>query len=134
MNDPLSPLTVPPPRYLLESDSSDEEGQGSYLTSPSRRTQNIETPRVTHNWTSPSADIFDAVILGTGQPGRYLTRRYGLDSRPSDLEVSLSGLPIGRGWKVEKDLVVALQDELDQPSSSVWECAKSLMGMQAKKW
>jgi hypothetical protein len=77
MLDPLSALSAPPPRYLLESDSSDEEGQGVYGDSSTRAPKLRTTaPPVRVQWLDGKA-AYTSAVVGIGQAGRYLQRRAG---------------------------------------------------------
>jgi hypothetical protein len=84
MEDPLSAVHDRPHRYLLDSDSEDEEGQGLYSPSasgPSRISKlHISSP--------PSAQVsissngpFEEVVLGIGQAGKYICRKFGADGK-----------------------------------------------------
>ena len=138
MNDPLSPLTVPPPRYLLESDSSDEEGQGSYSYSRRDRKSKITQPLgVALQWLDGTSGPFDTVLLGVGQVGSYLGRKLALSSKDSGagmtLGITLGDVQMCRGWKFGGDLFIGVED-MEGTSAGVWEVARALSGIKASRW
>lgn len=142
MNDPLSPLTSQPPRYLLESDSSDEEGQGQYPLAESSSRKSKVTPKI------PVVDIRyprsqgkdeeegkekEVVIIGVGQAGRYLARRAGITGNTEvELEISVDGLVIGRGYGTDEGMLVVVEDEGVEGLFEVSEMM--LKSIKAKAW
>ncbi|ORX40648.1 hypothetical protein BD324DRAFT_611632 [Kockovaella imperatae] len=130
MNDPLSPLTVPPPRYLLESDSSDEEGQGSYLASR-LKTASASVPSFSIQWADAESS-FDTVVVSTGQAGKYIARKAGASS--PCLTMLMDSEVMGHGYRCAQDLIIVLDDEIDEAQPAVWEGANALLGVQANKW
>ncbi|BEJ17972.1 hypothetical protein CspHIS471_0702490 [Cutaneotrichosporon sp. HIS471] len=114
MYDPTSPLTGPPPRYRIESDSSDEEGQGAYPTTSHRASApppgvNIRLLPVDPSNPQPLSGS-GAVVVGIGQAGKFLLRR--AVGRPI-FQVQVGGQPAGMGVSVDGGVVVALQDGLE---------------------
>ena len=139
MNDPLSPLTVPPPRYLLESDSSDEEGQG-YYPGTTRPSTSVSSRSKVHNQTSPivvhwSSDpaSFENVLVGVEQVGWYLQKKLMVGGKgEKTVEVTQGGKRIGRGWEVGKELVL-MMDEGE--GGDVWDIAKVLLSdIETTSW
>ncbi|WWC91654.1 uncharacterized protein L201_006600 [Kwoniella dendrophila CBS 6074] len=132
MNDPLSALTAPPPRYLLESDSSDEEGQGTYAGSskPKIRLQNEIDVQLTGFGEQEEAE---EVIIGIGQSGRYISRSIQGEQSGS---IKIGARNIGsifnvRGGKSRLILV----EEGDLNGEESWQVVKALMNqVKAKKW
>jgi hypothetical protein len=128
MEDPLSPLTAPPPRYLVESDSSDEEGQGQYPGSSSRRTKPVETHHLVLNVSV--SEEYDNALIGVGQAGKYLARLHG--ESESGLCLECSGKVIGRGRIAGRDLLVGVE-EVDAGLS--WEVARKMIsGIKPRRW
>lgn len=141
MFDPTSPLTAPPPRYLLESDSSDEEGQGAYPSTSHRRAP-VEH-RVSVRLLAPSSDplaepspaasssaaLSGACVIGIGQAGKYLLRR--ARGQPV-LEVVVDGKRQGTGVAIDGGLVVAVQDGAPE---AAYEIVKQLADVvKASSW
>ncbi|WVQ67098.1 uncharacterized protein L199_005292 [Kwoniella botswanensis] len=133
MNDPLSPLTVPPPRYLLESDSSDEEGQGSYpgvAPGPSTKPKIRVNDGVQVDSTGLGDEV-DEVVVGLGQAGRYILK--GVQGE------KIGGIKIGSKnvasvTKVGKNRVISIE-EGEMGGEECWEVVKSLVAkVKAKKW
>ncbi|WWD19556.1 hypothetical protein CI109_104017 [Kwoniella shandongensis] len=133
MNDPLSPLTVPPPRYLLESDSSDEEGQGAYpSTSTSRGSKSQPLPPQI-SIILPEAGEVEELVIGLGQAGRYITRSSG--KVEPEGEVRVDGRVVGRGLKGEEGVLVLGLDESELGYEAIWELAEKLIDkVKAKRW
>lgn len=89
MNDPTSSFNLPPPRYLLESDSSDEEGQGDYSGapranplagtsgSPASKPLRLADVRC-QGLQSPGNAGYAEVVVAVGQAGRYALRKLGM--------------------------------------------------------
>jgi hypothetical protein len=132
MDDPTISLNAPPPRYLLESDSEDEEGQGIYGSSgsgPSRPKIRVAQYPVTVQWTDSKVD-FDHVVLGVGQAGAWLRRKVGNGEGVVKVQRGEEGL--GMGMQVERVLVVEIKDV---DNEGVWEVAESLReSINAKQW
>ncbi|KAK8853141.1 hypothetical protein IAR55_003842 [Kwoniella newhampshirensis] len=135
MNDPLSPLTVPPPRYLLESDSSDEEGQGTYPSSSTSRPKiHLSSSEITINFSTaqPQPEL-EELVLGLGQAGKYITRSLG--DKQAAGEVLVDGRLVGRGLKSGQGLLVVGLDEGDLGNEGVWGLAEKLIDtLKAKRW
>lgn len=102
MNDPSSSINAAPPRYLLESDSSDEEGQGGYpgpnpeygLSSRARAQAQAQAsaskgasgPRISLarlQGISKDGSSYKEAIVAVGQAGRYVVRKLGLKVKGS---------------------------------------------------
>lgn len=121
MEDPLSSLHDRPHRYLLESDSSDEEGQGLYggigpesasgpSTKPKIRTTSSDTVVITINGDEGRWATATEILVGLGQAGRFLSRKFGLKGTP-DVEVKMGSVVVGSGWTLGTRLVLALDDQ-----------------------
>jgi hypothetical protein len=137
MNDPVSSaLQAPPPRYLLESDSSDEEGQGEYAASSSRRTKRpAVTPNITGEWVDTAKAGVKEVIIGLGQAGRYLRRKIGTKKggqiKPA-VRVLAGQEELGLGTVHDGVLVLALDDAEGEES---WSIARELCKIiKGDKW
>jgi hypothetical protein len=131
MEDPLSAVHDRPHRYLLDSDSEDEEGQGLYSPSasgPSRISKlHISSP--------PSAQVsislngpFEEVILGIGQAGKYLCRKFGADGK---VVIKVGDEVVGSGGAVGGRLVLGINDEQVEDSHSL---ASSLLKVETRSW
>jgi hypothetical protein len=130
MNDPLSSLHAPPPRYLLESDSSDEEGQGAYPET-SRR-----PPRPTASL-NPSIELnlnFSEVkcaVVGVGQAGLYLIRKAGAHRAVGDITTE-RGL-VGRLYAMDEGVMVFMEE--GESNEGISEVAVTLMNsLKARSW
>ncbi|TXT05940.1 hypothetical protein VHUM_03701 [Vanrija humicola] len=78
MLDPIASLKAPPPRYQLESDSSDEEGQGAYPASSAAAARRPAAPAAEVSLAGlPGAAKLTATsaVVAIGQAGAYLLRR-----------------------------------------------------------
>jgi len=132
MDDPTISLNAPPPRYLLESDSEDEEGQGVYGSSgsgPSRPKIRLPKETVSVQWTDSKED-YSHIILGVGQAGAWIRRKVG--NGEGVLKVQRGEEALGMGTQVEGVLVV---DVKDVDNESVWDVAESLRGsINARQW
>ncbi|OCF77196.1 hypothetical protein I204_01181 [Kwoniella mangroviensis CBS 8886] len=133
MNDPLSPLTVPPPRYLLESDSSDEEGQGTYpgaAPGPSTKPKIRINDGIQVNITGLGGEV-DEVVVGLGQAGRYILK--GVQGEKiGGIKIGIKN--VGGVTKVGKNTVVSIE-ESELGGDECWEVVKSLVAkVKAKKW
>lgn len=133
MNDPGSAILAPPPRYLLESDSSDEEGQGEYAASSSRRITQIRTaPQVKLDYGSKSAPsgIHD-VVIGIGLTGRYLKRK-SCGKGEAVLRVLVDEEEVGSGWIVDESFLLVLEDHEGEVA---WKVAEKVMeSLKDVKW
>ncbi|WWC71948.1 uncharacterized protein I206_105907 [Kwoniella pini CBS 10737] len=136
MNDPLSSLTAPPPRYLLESDSSDEEGQGNY---PNYNEGESSKPKIRlNNDLQVSIDGIDGqelneVITGIGQSGKCTTR---LTHAQRIGNVKIGQKITGHVYRSrsEKISIISLE-ESDLNHEEIWELIKALIEkVKAKKW
>ncbi|GMK59986.1 hypothetical protein CspeluHIS016_0902030 [Cutaneotrichosporon spelunceum] len=131
MLDPTSPLTAPPPRYRIESDSSDEEGQGVYPTTSHRASVpapavNIRILSVDSTDPNPTS-ISGSAVVGIGQAGKFLLRRSA--GRPL-FQVEVGGQPAGMGVAIDGGVLVALQD-----GPEPHEVVKQLAGLvKASSW
>jgi hypothetical protein len=130
MNDPATSLNVPPPRYLLESDSEDEEGEGLYGGGIAQRPKiNVQPLAVSVRWTD-EARVYGHVTVAVGQASRYLKRKLGVSY--GVLTIDRAGDPIGEGIEVEDALVISIKEE---ESEGVWELARAIrQAVQADIW
>ena len=132
MTDPTISINAPPPRYLLESDSEDEEGQGVYGaggSGPSRPKIQLQHESVSIKWTD-SASSYDRVILGVGQAGAWIRRKVG--NGEGVLKVQRGDDVLGLGMQVDGTLLL---DMKDVDNESAWEIATSLLqSIKAKEW
>ncbi|WRT70295.1 uncharacterized protein IL334_007293 [Kwoniella shivajii] len=135
MNDPLSSLSAPPPRYLLESDSSDEEGQGAYPggnlgigpSKPKIRLQNDVQVHFTG-----LDDQLDEVIIGLGQSGKFILRTINGQQVG---EARIGGKSVGKIVQSGNNSTVVSLDEGDFAGEESWEITKTLINkVKAKKW
>lgn len=137
MEDPLSPLHDRPHRYLLESDSSDEEGQGVYGASgsgPSTSKPKIQTsaPYTVEDIeiSGDSWDTYEEVILGVGQAGRYLHRKLLGARVNSTFVVKSRGEALGSGFELGGRLLLCIdegqQDNLHIIAQALLEKAGSI--------
>lgn len=133
MIDPTSNVSAPPPRYLLESDSSDEEGQGQYGVEGVRMPKlRISEPEVT---IKPLGSDFSAplrvqtAVVGVGQAGTYLLRSTGGRAKPL-FSIEAEGRRLGTAVKLEDGaLVIAVQDGTE------WDVVRKILDtVQADKW
>ena len=136
MNDPSSAFNAPPPRYLLESDSSDEEGQGGYpgasgsngRLSGKRAAPPAELARV-EAWTSGRAVA--EVIIGVGQAGRFSQRKFGLTGT-NGARIMLGENKVGE--VIEKGGVAVISVE-EQDGEQAWGLVRGLIEVvRADKW
>lgn len=136
MEDPLSAVHDRPHRYLLESDSSDEEGQGLYTVTesgPSKSKSNSNPLssgdiEITGSWES-----YDEVVLGAGQAGRYLAKSFGVAVKKGDVEINAGGTVLGSGWTVGKRLLLSLDEGgLEQSLHSISQALVNKAG--GKPW
>ncbi|OCF38164.1 hypothetical protein I316_00388 [Kwoniella heveanensis BCC8398] len=158
MNDPLSPLVVPPPRYLLESDSSDEEGQGEYPhphpeQSSSRRQPPRPKIRVKRSiafidaraaagsasaFASASASTEDEreeVVIGLNQVGRYLLKITGSQGSQAQGEIKVDADVIGSTRTLTEGATLVSLDESDLSGEEPWDIVRLLKDkIKAKRW
>jgi hypothetical protein len=111
MEDPLSALHDRPHRYLLDSDSEDDET----LAGPSRISKiQISTPSPPQititGLQSAAAGPYEEVIVGVGQAGKYLARKLAV--KP-EVEVKLAegGEVVGSGGMVGGRLVLQVDED-----------------------
>lgn len=129
MYDPTSSVSAPPPRYLLESDSSDEEGQGAYggQRPPKLR---VPEPEVTLHLLSGGTAPLEAqqAVVGVGQAGAYLLR--GAAGGKPAFALEADGARIGTGVLLPDGvLLVAVREQGD------WRAVRTLLdGVRAEKW
>lgn len=134
MFDPTSTVSAPPPRYLLESDSSDEEGQGQYggasggVRAPKLRVSAPEIAlRPLGAGFAPPLQVQSAVV-GVGQAGSYLLRSTGGRAKPL-FSIEAGGDRLGTAVQTEDGLLVAVKDGKD------WDVVRKLLdNVQASKW
>jgi hypothetical protein len=138
MNDPSSAFNAPPPRYLLESDSSDEEGQGGYpggSTSHGGRQGKASTKA--HSVRVVGSTVQRAVpeaVVGVGQAGRYLFRKLGLthSAQEAQATVELDGGKCGTIAYVNGAALICLEE---QDGEEAWAVGKGLGDtVRAEKW
>jgi hypothetical protein len=131
MEDPLSAVHDRPHRYLLDSDSEDEEGQGIYSPSssgPSRISKiQISSPSPPQISISTNKS-YEEVILGIGQSGRYLSRKFAVDG---SVEITVDGKVVGIGGVVAGRLILGVDDELVEDLHSL---AGALLGVGTMSW
>lgn len=136
MNDPISPLTAKPPRYLLESDSSDEEGQGAYASS-SRTKPPVAQPTI--SWDPSDGDAHgqevDEVVIGVGQAGKYIAKKAGLAGN-GDLGLVLHGARgkrvVARAWRSESGWIASAEEAQGEQA---WTVAQALTArLKTKRW
>lgn len=132
MNDPSAAFNAPPPRYLLESDSSDEEGQGGYAGEAERRHKSrAQSPTPAARIIGFSSKAFSEAIIGVGQAGRYMYRKFGLPTT-GGAEIQIGDRVIGRATEVGGAVVVCVE-ELD--GEEAWAAVKGLSeSVQAGRW
>ena len=134
MNDPSAAFYAPPPRYLLESDSSDEEGQGDYAGSHPHHaigSSSKSTPlaAAVAGWDSSKA--ISHAIVGVGQAGRYLYRKFGLSGQDG-AEVQLNKRPAGIIVLKAGCAVISLEE---QDGAEAWAVLRALVdAVTAEKW
>ena len=141
--DPAQSINAPPPRYLLESDSSDEEGQGIYPStaapgpSSSTRQKSITSKGISTasiQYKTPAAEVSDEVdlLLGVGQAGRYLLKfAGGVQEEPATFDVVYGGVSVGKGYyhsaslSLSKNLVIVV-DDYGVPAEGLHTIAETL--------
>lgn len=112
MEDPLSAVHDRPHRYLLESDSSDEEGQGLYTVTesgPSKSKSTLKPLTSSDIEISGPWEAYDEVILGVGQAGRYLIKSFGVVGK-GDVQIKAGGTVLGSGWAAGKRLLLSVDE------------------------
>lgn len=130
MDDPATALNIPPPRYLLESDSEDEEGEGLYGAGVSQRPKiSVEPLPVSVRWTD-EARAYEHVIVAVGQASRYLKRKIG--GSYGVLTITRGEDLMGEGIEVEETLVVSVTEE---EGEGVWELARAIKeAVKSESW
>lgn len=131
MEDPLSAVHDRPHRYLLDSDSEDEEGQGIYSPStsgPSRISKLHISSSSPAKVSISNSGSYEEVVIGIGQAGKYLCRKFGMDS---SVKVKVGEEVVGTGGDNGGRLILALNDELVEDLHSL---AGALIGVQTKSW
>ncbi|WWC64654.1 uncharacterized protein I303_107265 [Kwoniella dejecticola CBS 10117] len=141
MNDPLSPLTAPPPRYLLESDSSDEEGQGTY---PTYEQSGPSKPKIRLNNESQvsiegvdKVTNLEEVVIGIGQAGKYVSKlaeSQGQGLRIGNVKIGSKNIGGVLQGTTDGHKIISLEEgELSHEES--WEVVKVLIDtIKARKW
>jgi hypothetical protein len=131
MEDPLSAVHDRPHRYLLDSDSEDEEGQGLYPPSesgPSRlskiKISNAPTAKVSIS----TNGAYEEVVLGIGQAGKYISRKFG---GGADVEVKVGDEVVGKGGVVGGRLILGVNDESVEDLHAL---AGGLLKVETKSW
>lgn len=121
MNDPTTSLNAPPPRYLLESDSEDEEGQGIYPGSgPSRPRIRVTRQPVAVHWDGQKKS-YDNVVIGVGQTGKYLLRKTG--AQEDKMRIQRGGEVLGQGFEIGSGLLLHV---MEVENDGIWEIAKAI--------
>lgn len=111
MEDPLSALHDRPHRYLLDSDSEDDET----LAGPSRISKiQISTPsppQITITGLQSAAEgPYEEVIIGVGQAGKYLTRKLGVKPEVQ-VKFAEGGEVVGSGGVMGGRLVLQVDED-----------------------
>ena len=130
MNDALSPLRAPPPRYLLESDSSDEEGQGAYPSSSRKPARIAPSHTVQINLNSKTSE-FALALVAMGQVGRYVIRKGGAGKVVG--EVRTGDEVIGRFYEADGGIVVVME-ERDGGEATFAIAGRLLRTIRARSW
>ncbi|WOO82015.1 uncharacterized protein LOC62_04G005518 [Vanrija pseudolonga] len=139
MLDPISSLKAPPPRYLLESDSSDEEGQGAYPASaaPTQRRAAPPAPVVSVS-PLPGASASElplkasSAVVAIGQAGAYLLRRAS-SARPL-LSVTLDSARAGTVFALDGGSALLALNELDS-GDAAYAVVEAVLGVvAAESW
>ena len=132
MNDPLvSSFRAPPPRYLLESDSSDEEGQGSYPSS-SRKSTEITFPNDVSFQIPPAHRHPATVIICVGQVGRYFARKSGLERAVGEVWNKNGNGVVGRALELDDGLMIIMEES---DAEGVFRIAEKLLDVvKAGAW
>jgi len=131
MEDPLSAVHDRPHRYLLDSDSEDEEGQGLYSPStsgPSRISKLQISSPASAQVSISSNGPYEEVILGIGQAGEYLCRKFGADGK---VVIKVGDEVVGTGGVVGGRLVLGINDELVEDHHSL---ATALLELETESW
>lgn len=130
MNDPSSASQAPPPRYLLESDSSDEEGQGAYPSTSRKPARARPTHDVSVQFIDQVGDV-GCIAVSVGQAGRYLDRMTG--ARKAIGEVTSLGEVVGRALRVDGDLLLVMEE--GEQSEGIYAVAdKIVQTVKARSW
>ncbi|ODO05696.1 hypothetical protein I350_04756 [Cryptococcus amylolentus CBS 6273] len=133
MNDPLSALSAPPPRYLLESDSSDEEGQGAYPGSAPASRPKIQPDQPPVTVTLPTSGTVEGAVVAIGQAGRFLLKHLP-GPTGSEGVIKIGDDKVGVIRAFENELVV-LVDDGDLSHENVWAIANKLVqDIQSPQW
>jgi hypothetical protein len=129
MNDPVASYNAPPPRYLLESDSEDEEGQGIYGAVERKPTIRLEPRQVTVSGQS-TAQNHDVAIVAIGQAGKYLKRKLGMGQRT--MSVHIGDEQVGRGTAIGPS---SFWHTEEIGNADVWPVAEAMMrNVRTKSW
>ena len=132
MNDPSSSARGSAHRYLLESDSEDDQEDQGYFTSkagPSRPKLQVESQPFVLRHVNPNQQ-YDQVVIGVGQSGRYLERKLGV--KQSSVTILQGENSVGSGFDTGSTLVLSV-NEVD--NEDVWQLAKVIQeGVQASLW
>lgn len=140
MNDPTSSFYAPPPRYLLESDSSDEEGQGGYpggsagaKAGPSGSKRETASPKLASVVGLPGGAVYAEAVMAVGQSGRFLSRKAGNVGKQI-ARVVVGDDTVGKVIELGTDRVVLVAlDDVD--GEEAWSLAKALViSIDAKRW
>jgi len=129
MNDPSS-IQAPPPRYLLESDSSDEEGQGAYPSS-SRRLRQGTTKQIVSIHLDDYAGDVESLVVGVGQAGRYLARLLRANNVIG--QVTTNDDIVGKAYRVEEGILMVME-ECERPEGVFEVADEMLQSIKPRSW
>jgi len=132
MEDPLSSVHDRPHRYLLDSDSEDEEGQGIYYTESGPSSSRLSKIKISTASPEPitisgTHESYDEIILGIGQAGKYLLRKLGGEV----VEVKVGDEVVGSGGVEGGRLVLWVDDGL---VGDIHSLAEDLLKLQTRSW
>lgn len=119
-------MDPPPPRYQIESDSSDEEGHGVYPSSGAGA-----KPTAEYNITITAKQVSEpaCVVVGIGQAGRYFMRRVRGERI---MDIVVDGNPEGAAMWVEGAVFVLL---VEVDAAVAFEVARRVTAaLGAKQW
>lgn len=137
MLDPISSLKAPPPRYLLESDSSDEEGQGAYGASAAHTSRAVPPAPVVSVSPVPGASGTSplkvaSAVVAIGQAGAYLLRRAS-SARPL-LSVTVDSGRAGTVFSLDSGAALIALNELDNGDAAYAVVEAVLGAVGAESW
>ncbi len=130
MNDPLSSLQAPPPRYLLESDSSDEEGQGAYPSTSRKSSRPAPTYDISVNF-DDDVDNLECLVIGVGQAGRYFAQVVGVGKRIGELKNGDEA--VGLAYKKEGFSIMVVEESHSGEAAFAF-ADKLIQSVKARSW